>query len=131
MSFVEWIGTIASIISFFSIIGNIIQYVHRKENSKDFRKFTQEHYNNYFYIARALTRVRNDSTNKECNDRLSEYEKECFYIRGVADSARASLIDFAREELNYELAFEHPAYPGKKDFSDAVKMGLPPELEKD
>lgn len=130
MSFYEWVGAVTAVISFFSIIGNVMQYVRRREESSDMRKMAQEHYNNYYYISRALTRVRNRDEKLPAEDAVHEYEKECGYISGIADSARGSLIDFARESLHCTLQFEHPAFPGKTDFSFDVKMGLPPEHEK-
>ena len=88
----------------------------------------QEQYNNYYYIARSLTRSRNDSQEADLNEAIELYKNECNYIRGIADSARESLICFGREQLNYEVYFEHPAYPGKSEYCDEVLMGLPPEL---
>ena len=38
MSFYEWVGNIAAVISFFSLIGNVLQYTRRRETDKDLRK---------------------------------------------------------------------------------------------
>lgn len=129
MSFFEIVGAVTAVISFFSLIGNILQYTKKREESKDLRRFTQEHYNNYYHIARALTRLRKTiDSDEDVDKKLKNCEAECNYVRGIADSARISLINFSNEELNYTLKFQHPAYPDKSDFSEEIKMGTPPDV---
>ena len=128
MSFYEWVGAITAVISFFSLIGNVLQYVKKKEEAKNLKRLTLEHYNNYYQIARSLTRIRNDKDNYKNADLIDQYEKECNYIRGIADSARISLIDFAKVELDFSIYYQHPAYPDRTEFPDDVLMGVPPEL---
>ncbi len=129
MNVYEIVGNVTAVISFFSLIGNVLQYTKKRENEKTLRRLAQEHYNYNYYIGRSLTRVRNEEGSTP-EEQLETYRKECNYIRGIADTARESLICFGREELKLDVYFEHPAYPGKKEYSDDVLMGMPIDKEK-
>jgi hypothetical protein len=41
------------------------------------------------------------------------------------------LRNISREQLGYEPFFEHPAFPGKKNFSESIILGLPPEKKQE
>lgn len=137
--FYELVGFISTIITFISLLVNMFQYTQKKSTNKALIKLVQEQFNNYFYISRSLTRVRNEDNhrleeqkeqqeNKGLNNEkklLDQYENETNYIRGICDSSRESLICFGREQLDYQVFFEHPAFPGKKDYPEEVLMGTP------
>lgn len=127
MGFYETVSAIVSIISFFALIGNVLQYTKKREQEKDLFQMVQTQYNNYYLIARALTRVNN--SDKDGKEKEFLYETNLNFIRGVSDSARIDLINFAKNQLNKNVYYQHPAYPERCTFSDAVKMGLPPEKE--
>ncbi len=129
MGIFEIISAILSVVSVISIVGNIIQYVKKKEYNKDLRSHVQSQYNNFYFIARCITRCRKNE-NEDIAKKLDCYKDEVNIIRGICDSARISLIAFGREEINFEPYFEHPAYPGQKEYSDDIKMGLPVDERK-
>ena len=130
MTGLDVVGIVGSAVSVVSLFGNVLQYLRKRERDKVLRRLSMEHYNNFFYIARSLTRVRNCENNSEDKDVAAQINGECNYIRGIADSARISLMEFAKQELKYDVKFVHPAYPDRETFSDEVIMGLPPEEEK-
>ncbi len=129
MNFWDIVSAVTSVISFFSLIGNVLQYAKKREQDKDLYQMVLTQYNNYYLIARALARIYNaDKDNVESLEILNATNIN--FIRGVADSARIDLINFSKNQLNKDVFYQHPAYPEKRDFSDSVKFGLPPEQEK-
>ena len=122
----EIISVVASLVSFLSLIGNIMQFTKKRELSKDLYQLVQTQYNNFYLIARSVTRARTSKGIPE-DEMKAKYEIELSLINGVADAARLELINFSRHQLKKEVRYQHPAYPEKRDFDDAVKMGAPPD----
>lgn len=131
MGFYETVSAIVSVISFFALIGNVLQYTKKREMAKDLFQMVLTQYNNYYLIARALTRIRTmEETDISDMSQLKKvYDDDINFVKGVADSARLQLMNFSKNQLNKEVYYQHPAFPDKTDFSDEVKMGLPPEKE--
>jgi hypothetical protein len=125
LDLVDIIAISSGIISLIAVPANIIQYLKKRTEVKSLRQLVQSNYNNFYLIARCLTRLRNSKI-KDMNKLLSCYIEEMSIIRGIADSSRENLIAFGREHLKYKPFFEHPAYPGIEQ-SDEVKLGKPPE----
>ncbi len=131
MGFYEIVSAIVSIVSFFALIGNVLQYTKKREMAKDLYQMVQTQYNNYYLIARAVTRISELKIQGDFSETqlIDVYDNYVNYIRGVADSARIQMINFSKSQLGKNLFYQHPAFPEKINFSDEVKMGLPPELE--
>lgn len=123
----EILSSILTVVSVFSVVTNLIQYTKKREQSKEIKVQIQIHYNNYFYMARAITRYRD--MNKEdltIEQKYINLENEVSVVRGICDSARETLVVVGREQFSFTPYFEHPLYPGKIDYSDEVLMGKPP-----
>ena len=129
MEIFKTLSAIITIISCISVVGNVLQYTKKRELDKDLYQLVQTHYNNYYIIARALTQIRNKDKEIPIDEKEKIYIGQLSRIAGVADSARIELINFAKTQLDKEVYYQHPAYPEKTNFSDDVKMGLPPEVE--
>lgn len=131
MGFYEIVSAIVSVISFFALIGNVLQYTKKREMAKDLFQMVLTQYNNYYLIARALTRIRNmdESNIKDMSQLKKVYDDDINFVKGVADSARLQLMNFSKNQLDKDVFYQHPAFPEKTAFSDEVKMGLPPEKE--
>lgn len=132
MNIWEIISAIVSVITLFSIIGIVLQYTKKREMAKDLFQMVLTQYNNYYLIARAMTRVHKMETSARTDKTKLQkvYDHELSFILGVADSARIELMNFSKNQLNKAVFYQHPAYPEKKDFTDSIKMGVPPEMDK-
>ncbi len=127
MKTIDYIAIISGVITIISVSINIIQYLHRLNERRTLVSQAQANYNAYYQIARSTTRARNYKS----QDRVERLLDEIYFISGVADSNRSSIISFSREILNYKVFYEHPAFPGIEQ-SDEIKLGHTPEntLEK-
>jgi hypothetical protein len=122
------IATIASTISAISVIFSVILYSKRVDERKALKSLLHSSFNSFYGIARITTRIRDiESSSIKDDNKLKQIICQTCCIQGYADSARTSLISYARECLKFNLQYEHPGYPNKFDWPDDVKMGIPPE----
>lgn len=124
--------TILSVLgAIISLIINLLQFIKKRELNKDLFQTVLTQYNNYYSIARAITKINNlEEKNIESDEIKEVYDKNLNYIRGISDSARLQLMNFSKTQLKKDVFYQHPAYPDKTEFSDKVMMGMPPEKEK-
>lgn len=125
----NFVGFISSIITIFSIMINIYQYIKKKNENKTMRNLLHTQYNHFYSIARICNRVRiiEEDENQTADDKLAKIMIELGAIRGVTDASRTGIITYSRENLDFIPYYEHPAYPGRRDFTDDVLMGIPPD----
>lgn len=125
--------TICSVLgALISLFINFLQFIKKRELNKDLYQTVLTQYNNYYSIARAITKINNlKENNNEVNEIKEIYDNNLNYVRGIADSARLQLMNFSKTQLKKDVFYQHPAYPDKTEFSDKVMMGMPPEKEKD
>ncbi|SHN57787.1 hypothetical protein [Desulfovibrio litoralis] len=115
LTYSQNINVFSSLLTLFSLILASIKVIQKREMKKAMRANFQKHYNIYFQIARSASRIRHLEDDSSVNDiKLSQSIREANLIRGVVDTARADLIAYAREEINFTPFYEHPAVPNKK-----------------
>lgn len=121
----ETISTIGCFVTILSLVGNIVQYMQKKNHEKNLRAHLQATYNMFFQIARAETKVRNNiSANDEEKSNALRIALE--RITGTSDAARTTIIAYSRETMDFIPFYEHPAFPGE-EMPNEVKFGTPPE----
>ena len=128
MAILDFLAYSSGILTLISVSVNVIQYRQKKQNQKNLRAHLHANYNMFFQIARECTKVRSEEQN--CKKVITKLMASMERITGIADAARTNIISYSREVLNYNLYYEHPAFPGRK-MSDEVTLGKPPELDEE